>query len=342
MKTKLHYLFIMLAFAAGQASGQNLLINGSFEFPNTNGTVLGYAYFPSGSTNIAGWTTFLNGVEYGDISESQDGINQVYLGVAEDGSYHIDLDPLHYSGGGIQQTFPTIPGTAYAVSFYMGNVVYQGRDGTGTLSVSAANVTNSFAFTNAQAFAQWGARSFNFTAASNSTTLAFWSFDNSDLHFSLLDNVSVTVLQAGPPVLAIHLYPGVQINGASGQTYVLEYSTPPDTNLFQLLYVTLPTPSNLVYDVTSPGTITRVYRAFQFLSSSTLGTEVPVSVVGLVPGIQLTGAAGHNYTIQYTDSLSPTNWQSLSNFTLTTTTSTSFDPGTSATKQRYYRGLLVY
>jgi hypothetical protein len=342
MKTKLYYHFSMLALAAGVASGQNLLINGSFEFPNTNGTVLGYAYFPSASTNIASWTTFLNGVEYAAPSESPDGINQIFLGLAEDGTYEIDLDPLHYSGGGIQQTFPTFPGTSYSVSFYMGNMVYDGRDGTGTLTVSAANVTNSFAFTNTQAFVQWGACSFNFTAASNSTTLAFWSFDNSDLHFSLLDNVSVTVLQAGPPVLVIELYPGVQINGTSGQTYVLEYSTPPDTNLFQLRYVTLPTPSNLVYDVTSPGTINRAYRAFQYLSSSSLGSEVPVNVVGLVPGIQLTGAAGHNYTIQNTDSLSPTNWQSLSNFTLITTTSTSFDPGTSPTKQRYYRGLLVY
>ena len=342
MKTKLYCLFTMLGFAAGLVSGQNLLINGSFEFPNTNGTIYGYAYFPGGSNGIPGWTTILNGVEYGAPSESFDGKIQTYHGVAEDGTYAIDLPPLTFTGGGIQQTFPTVAGDTYAVDFYMGNVVYAGRDGSGTLTVSVANVTNFFAFTNLAAFEQWGARSFIFTAVSNLTTLTFWSFDDPAAHFSQLDNVSVTLLQAGPPVLAINLYPGIQINGTSGQTYVLEYSTPSDTNLVQLQYITLPTPSNLVYDVTSPGTITKAYRAFQYLSSSTLGSEVPVNVVGLVPGIQLIGAAGHNYTIQYTDSLSPTNWQSLSNFTLTTSTSTSFDPGTSVTKQRYYRGLLVY
>jgi len=335
-------LFLVASSLAGQALGQNLLTNGSFEFPNTNGTTYGYAYFPGGSSAIPGWTTILNGVEYDAPSESPDGIHQVYLGLAEDGTYVIDLPPYTYTGGGIQQTFPTVAGATYAVNFYMGNYVYAGRDGSGTLTASAANVTNSFAFTNLTSFYQWGARSFSFTAVSNVTTLTFWSSDDPLQHFSSLDNVSVTLLPATAPILAINLYPGIQISGQSGHTYVLEYSTPPDTNLTQLQYVTLPTPSNLVYDVTAPGPITRSYRAFEYLSNQSLGNEVPVSVIGLVPGIQLTGAPGHNYTIQYSDNLSPTNWQSLSNFTLPTTSATSFDPGSSATRQRFYRGMLVY
>jgi hypothetical protein len=335
-------LFLGVSLLAGRALGQNLLTNGSFEFPNTNGTIYGYAYFRGGSSGIPGWTTILNGVEYAAPSESQDGIHQVYLGLAEDGTYDIDLPPVTFTGGGIQQTFPTVAGATYVVNFYMGNVVFAGRDGSGTLTVSAANVTNSFTFINLTSFIQWAARSFNFTAVSNFTTLTFWSFDNPLLHFSELDNVSVTLLPAAAPILAINLYPGIQISGQSGHTYVLEYSTPPDTNLTQLQYVTLPTPSNLVYDVAAPGRITRSYRAFEFLSNQSLGNEVPVTVIGLVPGIQLTGAPGHNYTIQYSDNLPSTNWQSLSNFTLTTTTTTSFDPGSNATKQRFYQGMLVY
>ena len=335
-------LFLGASLLAGHALGQNLLTNGSFEFPNTNGTTFGYAYFPGGSSAIPGWTTILNGVEYAAPSESPDGIHQVYLGLAEDGTYCVDLPPYTYTGGGIQQTFPTVTGATYAVNFYMGNYVYAGRDGSGTLTASAANVTNSFAFTNLTAFYQWGARSFSFTAVSNFTTLTFWSLDDPLQHFSSLDNITVTLLPAAAPVLAINLYPGIQISGQSGQTYVLEYSTPPDTNLTQLQYVTLPMPSNLVYDVTAPGTITKSYRAFEFLSNQSLGNEVPVSVIGLVPGIQLTGAPGHNYTIQYSDNLSPANWQPLSNFTLTTTMVTSFDPGSSVTNQRFYQAILVY
>jgi len=345
MKTERYLIQTFLVVAAvvfaGKAIGQNLLTNGSFEFPNTNGTTYGYAYFPGGSSAIPGWTTILNGVEYGAPSESPDGIHQVYLGLAEDGTYCIDLPPYTYTGGGIHQTFPTVAGAVYAVSFYMGNYVYAGRDGSGTLSASAANVTNSFAFTNLTSFYQWGARSFSFTAVSNLTTLTFWSLDDPLQHFSSLDNVSVTLLPAAGPILAISLCPGIEISGQSGDTYVLEYSTPPDTNLIQLQYVSLPTPSNLVYDATAPGTIKRSYRAFAFLSNQSLGDEVPATVIGLVPGIQLTGAPGHNYTIQYTDSLSPTNWQSLLDLTLTTTTATAFDPGSSAAAQRFYRGMLV-
>lgn len=332
----------MPALFAGQALGQNLLTNGSFEFPNTNGTVFGYAYFPGGSTNIPGWTPILNGVEYAAPSQSPNGLTLVYLGLAEEGTYAIDLAPVTFTGGGIQQTFPTAAGDTYIVSFYMGNVVYAGRDGSGTLTSSAANVTNAFAFTNLTSFFQWGARSFTFTAVSNSTTLTFRSYDNPAAHFSELDNVSVTRWSGTAPVLAINRYPGIQIIGLSGQTYVLEYSTPPDTNLFQLQYVTPPTPSNLVYDLTAPGTMTRSYRAFEFLSNQSLGKEVPVKVIGLVAGIQLTGTPSHNYTIQYTDSLSANNWQSLSNFTLPTATMTSFDPGSNSKQQRSYRGLLVY
>ena len=339
-------LLIAATLLAGDTFGQNLLINGSFEFPNTNGTVLGYAYFQGGSTNIPGWTTIGNGVEYENPTKSFDGVNPVYLGVAEDGSYNIDLAPdINYGTGGIKQEFPTVIDATYVVNFYMGNVIYFYRHGIGTLDVSVANVTNSFAFTNLTGFVQWGAFSFNFTAVSNYTTLAFWAPDGpptAETNYSMLDNVSVTLLPAAKPVLAIDRFPGIQISSESSNTYVLEYSTPPDTNLVQLQYVTLPTPSNLVYDVTAPGMLTRSYRAFQWLADQTLGAEVPVTVIGLVPGIQLTGAPGHNYTIQYTDSLSPTNWQSLSNFTLTTTTATSFDPGTSVTKRRFYQGLMVY
>ncbi len=120
MKTNLTRCLIaaLSAFALVDSHAGNLLTNGSFELPGTNGTVLGYAYYPGGSTALPGWTTLLSGVEYGDPSQS-DGVIPIYLGVAQDGSQYVDLAPVTFTGGGgIQQTFSTVPGQNYEVSFY--------------------------------------------------------------------------------------------------------------------------------------------------------------------------------------------------------------------------------
>ncbi|MBC8094336.1 MAG: DUF642 domain-containing protein [Akkermansiaceae bacterium] len=338
-KSKLLRCLIVLASALVlvDSQAQNILTNGSFEFPNTNGTSsLGYAYVPGGSTFIPGWTTLLNGVEYGDPSRS-DGVIPIYLGVAQNGSYYIDLAPLNFTGGGIQQTFPSVIGQNYEVSFYMGNLVYAGRDGIGTLVASAANTTNAFAMTNLTGYVQYGGRSFVFTAVSNTTTLAFRCYDNAQLHFSALDNVSV-VPQGTNFTLAISLYPGIQIGGVTGQTYVVQYAQPPATNLNQLQYVTLPTLSNMVYDVSSPGAITRSYRAFQFLTNQMLGAEVAATVIGLTPGITIHGTAGKTYTILHSGSLPTTNWLPLSDITLTTSSGRVFDPGSRGIATRFYWG----
>jgi hypothetical protein len=344
MKTNLLRGLIAVVFAISLADShaQNLLTNGSFELPGTVGTSPpGYAYYPGGSTAIPGWITLLNGVEYSDPSQS-DGSIPIYLGLAQDGSHDLDLAPRTFTGGGIQQTFPTVTGQNYEVGFYMGNLVYGGRNGTGTLIASAANTTNSFTMTTLSHYIQWSGRSFVFTAVSNTTTLAFRSLDNPLLHFSTLDNVSVVPQRSTNFTLAISLFPGLQISGVTGQTYVVQYAQPPGTNLTQLQYVTLPILSNMVYDITSPGTVTRTYRAFQLLPNQTVGAEVPVTLIGLTPGIQLNGSAGKTYTIEYTGSLTTTNWQPLANITLTTSSGRVFDPGSRGIATRFYRGRTLF
>jgi hypothetical protein len=322
----------------GAALGQNLLTNGSFELPGPVGTSYGYKYFPGGSTNIPGWTTVLNGVEYLDPSQSHDGIHLVYLGVAQDGSYCVDLPPLSYTGGGIQQTFPTQVGQPYEVSFFMGTLVYQGRVGTGSLTVSAGDRTNSFAVTNRTGFLQWIGRSFVFTALSNLTTLSFTTSNDPLLHFCEIDNVSVVpVLASNALWLALDLYPAIYIAGEAGRTYVVQYSEPPSTNLQQMQYVTLPTPSNLVFDVSSPGRITRQYRAFEWLEPQTIGQEVVATVVGLLPGVTIHGRAGQACTLEYLDSFSGTNWAALTNLVLSTSSAMVFDPGSLGVETRFYR-----
>jgi len=323
---------------SGAAFGQNLLINGSFELPGPVATTFGYGYFPGGSTNIPGWTPLLNGVEYLDPSQSHDGVVRIYLGVAQDGSYCVDLPPRNYTGGGIQQTFATQVGQPYEVSFFMGTLVYQGRVGTGSLTVSAGDRTNLFAVTNLTGFVQWTGRSFVFTALSNLTTLTFTTTNNPMLHFCEIDNVSVVpVLASNALWLAIDRYPGIHIAGEAGRTYVVHYSEPPSTNLQQMQYVTLPTPSNLVFDVSSPGRITRQYRAFELSGPQTLGQEEVTTVVGLLPGVTIRARAGQACTLEYLDSLSGTNWAALTSLVLSTSSAMVFDPSSLGVEMRFYR-----
>jgi hypothetical protein len=338
LTTRLCNTILAAGLCVGTAFGQNLLVNGSFELPGESGTSFGYYYFTGGSSGIPGWTTLLNGVEYVDPSQSPDGIHQRYLGVAQEGSYCVDLAPVTFTGGGIQQTFPTVVGQQYEVSFFMGTFVYNNRVGSGSLTVSAGSSTNWFGVTNLTGFIQWSGRSFVFEALDSLTTLAFVTADDPHLHFCEIDNVSVMPLLPDTQLtLAIEFYPGIQIEGETGHTYVVQYSTPPSTNLQQMQYVTLPTPSNMVFDAASPGRITRQYRAFDLPAPQTIGSEVPVTVAGLLPGIELNGHAGQNCTLHYLDSLPATNWLPLTNLVLPTSSVTVFDPGALGEEARFYR-----
>jgi hypothetical protein len=344
MKTNSRPLAIIAVagLCAGAAFGQNLLTNGSFELPGDAATTLGWAYFQGGTNAIPGWTTILHGVEYSDPSKSADGKVPTYLGVAQDGAYDVDLAAYTYTGGGLQQAFPTLTGQSYEVSFYMGNLVYGGRDGSGTLTASAGNVTNSYAYTNLGGYMAWSGRSFAFTAVSNLTTLTFHSFDDPYRHFSALDNVSVILRPGTNFSLAIQSYPALRVDGLSGQTYVIRYTQPPATNLVQLQYVTLPTVSNLVFDASSPGGLARTYRAFEWFTNQTVGAEVPVTLAGLAPGLRLAGSAGHTYTLEYNNALATTNWQTLTNVTLETSSALIFDPGALELRSRFYRAVTTF
>jgi len=230
----------------------------------------------------------------------------------------------------------------YEVGFYMGDSVYAGRDGSGTLVVSAGNITNSLSFTNLTGYVVWSGRNFTFTAVSNITTLTFQCFDDPLSHFSLLDNVSVVPQPGTNFSLSIGAYPDLVVDGLSGHTYVVLYTQAPATNLVQMQYVTFPTVSNMVFDATSPGSLARSYRAFEWLPNQTLGAEISVTLAGLAPGISVYGSAGHTYTIQFKNSLTDTNWQTLTNVSLATPSAIVFDPGTFEGQSRFYRAVTSF
>lgn len=192
-------LTILFALAAGDAYA-NLLTNGSFE--DTNKSFVGDANLvdelPSGSTAIPGWTTtngtftawIMNGNPYG-IS-------------ASNGSFFLDLTGYSDSGtyGGVTQTFLTVAGTDYVVTFDIG----YGGDSTafgGPVKVEASAAGTSETFTSGSGSpnpAVWDTETFSFMATSTMTQLTLTGISTAGGDYIGLDNVDAEVGTGSAPV----------------------------------------------------------------------------------------------------------------------------------------------
>lgn len=169
------------------------ITNGSFENPPLPSN---YEYIRGGSTTITGWQTILNGAERGNpsVRVGPGSGNQINIGAAQDGSLIVDLAPLSFSGGGIQQTFNTIVGQSYNLSFYGGTLRRFGRDGTATIDVSVGASNQTFNISNSASTIAWTPFSMCFTATTPTTTVVFKNLQNGGNNFALIDNVSLRTL----------------------------------------------------------------------------------------------------------------------------------------------------
>lgn len=175
----------LMAIGATLASAAqaNLLQNGGFEQP---GGCASSCVLLAADTSISGWTTFLSGVEY---------LDPRFLGVgpAPEGSMVVDLANFTYpQGGGIHQTFGTVAGAFYTLSFSAGNALFDGRLGTGTVRVEVAGQDITFNTPVATSITGvWQTLSFDFQATASQTTLRFSNQQDPLLHFAVIDQISV-------------------------------------------------------------------------------------------------------------------------------------------------------
>ncbi|OOG88069.1 dockerin [Pseudomonas sp. A25(2017)] len=181
-------LSIALLGVGSNASAANLLDNGSFEQPGCSGSCI--LDTPANANFITGWTTFLSGAEYFNMPASIGG------SVAADGVVIVDLANYVYgNGGGIQQNFATAVGAKYRLTFSAGNSRYAGRSGDGTIQVKVAGQSVSFNTPSAEGTAvEWSTITYDFTATSAQTTLAFSNEQNPYANFAFIDNVIVEPL----------------------------------------------------------------------------------------------------------------------------------------------------
>ncbi len=177
----------------------NLLTNGSFE--NLNNTFVGDANsvdeLNSGSSVIPGWLT-VNGVPTAWIKSG----NPYGIG-ASDGLYFLDLTGYADSGayGGVSQTFATMVGDTYTVSFDLG---YGGNSTSfgGPVSVKAMAGNFSGVFTSGSGDprpAVWNPESFNFVASSSSTQLSIIGLSTAGGEYIGIDNASAVISPSAVP-----------------------------------------------------------------------------------------------------------------------------------------------
>lgn len=191
-----------IAVAAARAQG-NLLTNGSFELPTSNGN--NEIISGGDSTSLTGWTTVLSGVER--FSPTIYGV-----GSAPDGQLVVDICPFTFTGGGIQQTFSTVVGQQYTLSFLAGTSNAFGRTGDAIVDVFVGNVSQSFTLQNFQATTVYNTYTVPFTATTALTTLTFQNTQDANTHFAFIDRVVIPTAAPEPSPLGLLL---VSVLGAS-------------------------------------------------------------------------------------------------------------------------------
>lgn len=179
-------------FAANAASGNNLVVNGSFETPSAPAG--SFTNFSVGSTQLTGWRVVGSAGQNVSIISGSFSQGAVTFH-AEDGTQSLDLTgDGSNSSEGISQVLTTISGHAYQVSYYVGTT--SGGEIFGTTStVRGSFGDSSFSDENSTADAtgvNWAKFTHTFIATGTSTTLTFRNGDSSSDNYNGLDNVVVT------------------------------------------------------------------------------------------------------------------------------------------------------
>jgi len=221
--------------------------NGSFESRTASLTNLSI-----GDTTLPGWT--VGGTE-ANISWSNRGFNS---------AHSLQFGPIAAtSAQWIEQTFDTIPGAEYRLSFVGDGYNYDGIVGV-TVTVSdrgGQTLTNRDVAIGGTASMPWiSGGKFNFTALSESTTVRFTYLERSAQSATfLLDDVEITPTAA---MLGITSYPAIKVAGLLYAEYRIEYAEASSPSIWKTLTtVWVNDVPPIVIDTNAPSFGSRLYRA---------------------------------------------------------------------------------
>ncbi len=178
-------LIAALAFlGTSGAAGAATIINGSFELSgNPNANTPAFSELSAGSTEIAGWTIGGLGVDL---------VGSNYWDAA-DGIHSVDLS--RRGAGTLSQTFDTVIGASYLVTFDLSGNPFGGPDDKITVITFSGNVPEAQVYSvtaaNSPTNMLWETYGFNFVATGLTSTLTFASSELSRFG-PALDNVAIS------------------------------------------------------------------------------------------------------------------------------------------------------
>ncbi len=190
-------IVLILPFLLASLSFALPFQNGSFEAGPAPGS---YLTLYAGDTQITGWTVTQGSIDY---------IGSYWT--ASDGSRSLDLNGSNAQGG-VAQTFDTVFGQTYSVSFDLAGNFDSGPNPK-TMSVTAALFSGNYQFVKPVSWSHsnmgWTTYSFQFTAQSASSILTFTSTTaDPDLNESwgpALDDVRVESVPEPASILLLGL-----------------------------------------------------------------------------------------------------------------------------------------
>jgi choice-of-anchor C domain-containing protein len=177
-------LFAAIALlGTSSVAGAATIINGSFELSgNPNATSPAFTELSPGSLEIAGWTVGGLGVDL---------VGSNYW-TASEGIQSVDLS--RRGAGSISQTFDTVIGASYLVTFDLSGNPFGGIDDKISVITFSGNapIEQIYAVTavNSPTNMLWETYGFNFVATGITSTLTFASSENSRFG-PALDNVNI-------------------------------------------------------------------------------------------------------------------------------------------------------
>lgn len=185
----------LLGLLSSSATAANLIVNGSFE----NGSFVGpdFTRVSAGENTITGWTVGGNAVDWHDSTSFTS---------PQDGNFLVDLNldgnGLPSDTGTLSQSFSTIAGNQYQLTFYLAGTDNFSNPRQVTVDIAGINQTFS-ATTSPNTALVWEEQTLLFEATSSSTTLTFSSPDSTGFWGPLLDNVSVQSTPEPSSVMAL-------------------------------------------------------------------------------------------------------------------------------------------
>ncbi len=205
---------------AQNASADNLLVNGGFETPVQGGPLFAAFNVPAGSPLITGWNVVQGNVDLTNTCCYGPGLNTLNPSSMQDVDLIGDTNGSGGVFGGLSQSFATIPGQLYRLTFdYSHNNGTFSPDYAVQVTVADANAPANtiFSVEQSQPFffgvsfptGGWQTFSQNFTAISNLTLLTFIDTRGAFNAGIYLDDVSVEAVSTVPGPIAGAGLPGL-------------------------------------------------------------------------------------------------------------------------------------